>query len=433
MNARTRCLFLFAVVAGVMSVGTSGRDKAEEMLSPGPADSQGEVDVLQRARGMNAFACDLYGRLRSGEGNLFLSPYSISTALAMAYGGSAGKTRAQMRTVLHAELPDERLHRAVRSLTESVVSDDPDQPYHLDVANALWFQDFYPLRRDFIGLIRKQYAADLHRANFIIAPAAAAREINHWVADRTRGRISRVVQPGTFNELTRVVLVNAIDFKGEWASRFAEEDTEEMPFTLLPSDEAAGKADTVAVPMMRQRQEFPCMSSAEMQLLVLPYRRAGLAMLVLLPRRGEDGKHTLATLRKLEESLTPDTLNAWVDQMRYCDVTVTLPKFTITRDYALNSVLESLGMTDAFVYRRADFSGMDGTRELFIQSVNHAATVEVDEEGSTASAATTMSIGCGAPPLPMDFHADHPFLFMICHLPTRSILFMGRVMDPSAG
>ncbi|NIA20785.1 MAG: serpin family protein [Anaerolineaceae bacterium] len=390
--------------------------------------SEKDEDVLVLARSMNRFACDLYGRLRTTDGNLFVSPLSISTCLAMAYGGSAGTTRDQMRAALHFDLPKEQLHAAFGSFGKLLTGKDTKQPYDLSVANALWVQRDRTLRKTFVDLIEGPYGGGLHEADFVAARTAAAREINRWVKAHTGGKISRAVKPDTFNKQTRMALVNAIYFKGQWISRFSKDRTKDMAFTLL----SPGGGATVTVPMMRQTQQFSYMDNDDLQLLSLPYRGDDVAMLVLLPKSDGSGKHTAAQLERVEKLLTAENLATWIDRMFACNVTVTLPRFTMTREVSLAPVLDSLGMTDAFAPGSADFSGVDGTRELFIQSVEHVAYVDVDEEGTTAAAATTTTFGCSASPPVETFAADHPFVFLIWHLPTRSILFMGRVMNPLA-
>ncbi|MFQ5869160.1 MAG: serpin family protein [Candidatus Zixiibacteriota bacterium] len=380
-------------------------------MATGSATADGEMVV----QGNNAFALDLYAELKNRDGNLFFSPHSISTALAMTYAGARGSTERQMAQVLHFELGQEGLHPAFRELFMELNSRQGGRRYELSVANALWGQKGYRFLEEFRELVRKNYGGGLNQVDFVKASETARRTINTWVEGETRGRITDLLKPGIINSWTRLVLTNAIYFKGYWASRFKEELTEEAPFTLV----TGGK---VNIPMMHLNGEFRYMETDDFQALELPYLGGDLSMVVFLPKETEG-------IRNFEPSLTAGDLKKWLARLREQEVLVALPKFKMTCDFRLDQTLKSMGMTDAF--EEADFSGMTGRKELFIAAVVHKAFVEVNEEGTEAAAATGVVVALkSAPPSQPVFRADHPFLFLIRDLGSNSILFIGRVMDP---
>ncbi len=365
----------------------------------------------------NAFALNLYGKLKDQEGNLFFSPFSISTALAMTYAGARGETEAQMRKALHFYMGQRGLHPACKSLIEDLNARQKAGGYELSVANALWGQKGYGFLKEFLDLTRENYGAGLNEVDFAGATEAARQGINKWAEDETRGKIKDLIPPGVLNALTRLVLTNAIYFKGNWASQFKKGDTQNAPFTLLD-----GKK--VNVPMMQQTRKYPYLKTDTFQALELPYVGEELSMVVLLPRK-VDG------LADFEKSLTHKGLTEWVEALRKEEVAVYLPKFKMTSSFSLSEVLQSLGMPDAFSLGLADFSGMTGNKDLFISAVIHKAFVDVNEEGTEAAAATAGVMALERVPAPPPvFRADHPFLFLIRDRRTGSILFMGRVVNP---
>ncbi len=377
-------------------------------------NAKGEV-----VAGNNQFATDLYARLREEPGNLFLSPYSISTALAMTYAGARGRTAEQMAETLHFTAPNEDLHRAMGALIDVLNKAGEEGPYELAVANALWAQSGYEFRDEYTDLVTESYRAGLKNVDFQQAAEQAAQAINAWVAEQTNNRIQDLIQEGAIDPLTRLVLTNAIYFKGDWAHQFDEDATEDKPFTLADGEK-------VDVPMMYQKEDFRYAENDDCQIIELPYEGDDLSMLVLLPREVGD-------LPALEAKLSPESLENWTRGMRSREVQLYLPRFTMTSEFSLSGTLAAMGMSDAFAPRQADFSGMDGTRELFIQSVVHKAFVDVNEEGTEAAAATGVVVGItSVGPPPVTFRADHPFLFLIRDNETDSILFIGRVANPKA-
>jgi len=359
-------------------------------------------------------------KLRGQEGNLLLSPYSISTALAMTYAGAHGNTAAQMRDVLHFTLDDARLHAAFKQLIESTTPGD-EGGYQLSVANALWGQqgyEFLPFLPKFLELTQTNYGAGLRQVDFAGAAETARQTINAWVEDETQQKIRDLIAPGVLGSMTRLVLTNAIYFKGDWASQFKESNTADAPFTLASGEETQ-------VPMMHQTAHLRYMETEDFQALALPYVGEDLSRIVFLPRETNG-------LAAFEEGLTSERLSQWVGQLYKREVQVSLPKFTMTSQFSLAQVLSEMGMADAFDPESADFSGMTGDRDLFVSAVIHKAFVDVNEEGTEAAAATAvvMRVTSAMPAPPVVFRADHPFLFLIRDNRSGSILFMGRVMNP---
>jgi len=395
-----------------------------------PKQAPDGMDSLWRVlvkSGNNAFALDLYGKLSEQEGNLFFSPYSISTALAMTYAGARGNTAAQMAEVMHFNLPQEWLHPAFGTLILYLqVRQQQEGGYELAVANALWGQKGYPWLNEFLELTRENYGAGLRlqEVDFAGDTEGARQTINDWVEEETREKILELLQEGDINVETALVLTNAIYFKGDWASRFKENRTRPGPFTLSDGSK-------VEVPMMHQTEEFGYMETDGLQALELPYAGEELSMLVLLPREIEG-------LAELEESLTVVKLDEWLGALREREVDVYLPRFKMVSRFELSEVLKALGMTDAFDPQNADFTGMMAPRDiegpLWISMVIHKAFVDVNEEGTEAAAATAVIMqGLDGPEEPAIFRADHPFLFLIRDNASGSILFMGRVIDPVQG
>ncbi len=378
--------------------------------APGPAE--------RIAQSQTAFALDLYAQLRTDEGNLFFSPHSIATALAMTWAGARGETAAQMAKTLRfpADLAD--IHAAHAALATRLKDAQREGKVALHVANALWPQKDYAFRKEYLQQLERNYSAPAKPVDYRQAAEAARAAINAWVEQQTRDRIKNLIPPGSLDALTRMVLVNAVWFKADWAHPFDAKRTEKAPFHVAPDR----KTD---VSMMRQTEHFRYAETAGAQVLELPYAGDKLSMLVILPETGQ-------TLSEIEDGLDADTLRAWTRTLRRREVDVHLPKFAMTwGTRSLADALKALGMTDAFQHGAADFSGMDGSRELFVNDVLHKAFVEVDEKGTEAAAATGVVVGItSVPPPPAVFRADRPFLFLIRERQTGAILFMGRLTRP---
>jgi serpin B len=381
--------------------------------------------VAEVVKGNNAFAFDLYAQLGRKQGNLFLSPNSISTALAMTYTGARGETASQMASVLHFPVPAEQLNPAFAGLVQELQSagkgaKGKKPAFQLNIANALWGQKGYRFRDEFIQTLKADYGAGFQEVDFQAETEAARQTINAWVEKRTQDKIKELFKPGVLDDTNRLVLTNAIYFKGSWQLPFKKNRTKDDAFYV-----STDKKATVA--MMHQQEHFRLLETEKFQAIELPYAGGSLFMTIVLPRK-KDG------LAELEPSLTQTNLKQWLTELDQKEVKLFLPRFKVTAEFKLNDVLSKLGMSLAFTPFQADFSGMDGTHELFISAVVHKAFVDVNEEGTEAAAATGVGIALASAPVPQEipvFRADHPFFFLIRDARTDSILFMGRVTDPT--
>lgn len=380
-----------------------------------------DAAVESQVRGNTAFALDLFQRLRQGGGNLFYSPYSISTALAMTYAGARGNTEAQMAGVLHIGLAQEALHPTFAALEAHVRSVQEQGQVALHVANSLWSAPGEPFLPEYLDLVRRFYGATITS----LGPDPLS-QVNGWVERQTNDKIKDLLKPLHFVPRPVLLLVNAIYFKGNWAAQFDAAATDEGPFWLAPGE-------AVEVPLMSQKDHFGYGRYDGLQVLELPYEGGDLSMVVLLPDQ-IDG------LAGLEAALSVENLARWTGRLRPMEVEVVLPRFKLTGEFELGSTLAAMGMPDAFIDGIANFSGMNGRApDLLISHVVHKAFVEVNEEGTEAAAATVVQTGAtGGGCVPdigktITLRLDHPFLFFVRDLKTGAILFMGRVVDPSVG
>jgi len=368
-----------------------------------------------------AFALDLYAQLRGEPGNLFFSPYSISTALAMTYAGARGNTETQMSRVLHFKKGDAQLHSSFGELQRQLNDAQKQGDIQLDIANALWAQKDEPFLPAFLKIAQDDYQANVNQADF--KTDAAAGEINRWVAQKTKDKIQGILASDSLNEYTRLVLVNAIYFKGSWANIFMKENTSVQPFHFSTNRQ-------VDASLMHNTAGCGCRYTGndDLQIVELPYRGLELSMVILLPRQ-------IGAFGQLEQKLSPAFLASQIAQMKEQAVEIFLPKFKLESGFHLENTLTKIGMSDAFG-GRADFSGLNGARDLCISAVLHKALAEVNEEGTEAAAVTTvaetaMELDENSPPPPPVFRADHPFIFLIRDTRSGSILFIGRLTDPS--
>ncbi len=376
------------------------------------------VDRTAVTEGNNAFAVALYERLRHQNGNLFFSPESISTALAMTYAGARGSTASEMAKTLHFTLSPDKLHPAMGALLRDLNA--THDGYQLSVANALWAQQGYTFLDDFLSLVKTDYGAGLNQVNFKGATEAARLTINQWVEQKTQDKIKDLLQPGALRSDTRLVLTNAIYFKGDWETQFDKARTRNEDFHLSP-------AQAATAPLMHREGRFNYFDGATFQVLEIPYKSKELSMIVFLPK-------DTGGLPALEQALTASNLQQWLGKLASIPkVIVTMPKFKMTRQFELGGTLSAMGMPQAFG-GSANFSGMTGHRDFSISEVIHKAYVDVNEEGTEAAAATAVTMRAmamrapeGPPPV---FQADHPFVFMIRDNRSASILFMGRLADP---
>lgn len=382
-----------------------------------------EIDMKTNIRkatdGNNEFAIKMYSELVKAEkGNIFFSPYSISTALGMVYAGAKGNTEAEMAKALHFGMPQEQLHLTFGQIINSLNNLPKEDGNELNVANALWAQKGYKFLDEFLGITKTNYQAALEELDYQADVELCRKTINIWVEKKTNEKIKNLIPSGVLDKGTRLVLTNAIYFKGKWMDEFDKKNTKDEAFNFADGT----KAD---VPMMNRTARYGYYSEEGFQLLEMPYAGKNLSMVILLPDK-TDG------ITELEKNLTSVKLAQWLGKIRSPEVIVSVPRFKTESSFSLADMLTALGMKEAFS-PSADFSGMTGGKDLYISAVLHKAYVDVNEEGTEAAAATGVVMRVTAvrqPEKPIVFKADHPFLFLIRDKNTGSILFMGRIMDP---
>ncbi|XP_074843868.1 leukocyte elastase inhibitor-like [Carettochelys insculpta] len=368
------------------------------------------------------FALDLFRKLSETKptGNIFFSPVCISAAMAMVLLGAKSNTERQLLKTLHFDDVEE-LHSRFQTLTSDIYRSGVS--YLLKLANRLYGEKTYSFLADFLTKTHKLYGADLAMVDFLHASNEARKQINQWVVEQTEGKIPNLLSESSVNNMTKLVLVNAIYFKGKWAEKFKETDTKQMPFRL-------NKNEKKTVQMMYQKEKFPFGYIPELtcRVLELPYDGKELSMIVILPDNIDDDS---TGLQQLEKHLTLENLQEWTrpQNMRPIDTHVHLPKFKLEDSYDLKSDLSGLGLQDIFDSGKADLSGMSGARDIFLSKIVHKSFIEVNEEGTEAAAATA-AIANFCMFMEEEFNADHPFLFFIRHNPSQSILFLGRYTSP---
>lgn len=391
--------------------------RAEPPAREAANESRGSASPEQPAaiaEANNKFALDLYRQLRQAQpGNLFFSPSSISTALAMTAAGARGETAAEMAQMLHLPQTQE-VHAALHAFLQQLNAQDSG--YQLVIANRLWGQQGYQFQPDFLETTKRYYNASLVPVDFRQSEKVR-QTINDWVGEATQGKISDLIPPGALDELSRLVLTNAIYFKGKWQLPFAEQATQQALFHTSPQK-------SVAVPLMSNKGRYAYGMFGDWQLVELPYTGEKLSMMVLLPSEGK-------SLAELAPQLSPQKLQQWAEGLRPQEVQVYLPRFKMTAQFGLKETLQQLGMRQAFDAGKADFSGIASQDELFISAVIHKAYVEVNEEGTEAAAATGVVVGVRSlPPPPVIFRADRPFVFLIRDRESGAILFLGQLIEP---
>jgi serine protease inhibitor len=381
-----------------------------------------QADVQRVEQSLNQFALDLYRTISDSSTqptDEAISPFSIAAALAMTYAGASGETASQLAHALHIDLPPDRFHAAMETILKSILRDEQSGAATLEIANSLWGQLGFPFLDSFRQLTHDRYGADFHEADFKHAPDEARDAINDWVKNQTHGMIPKLFDQ--LSDATRLVLANALYFKASWAKAFNMSSTQRTVFHL-----ASGAS--VDVSMMHSGGYFSYIETSDYQIAELPYEGGRYSMVVLLPKQ---------TGANLTANFSAADLQQWIAAMRSTDLSVALPKFKLETSMSLVDTLKSLGVTDAFDDRSANFSGIDGRRDLYIDQAVHKAVVEVNETGTKAAAATGISISMMSdaitqPRTPIPFYADHPFHFLIRDRQTNSILFLGQVQQPTA-
>ena len=365
----------------------------------------------------NQFAFDLYSKLSEEEGNIFFSPWSITAALAMTYEGARGETANEIARTLHFPEDYGLLRLSYVELNSKINS--KDSKYNLSTANAFWVQKDFGILDEYVNVLQKYYDASANLVDFIKATEEARQTINKWVEDKTNDKIKDLIPVGVLDAATRLVLTNAIYFKANWLVQFDKEETKDEEFKV-------NNEKTVIVPIMRYTESrFNYAETDESQILELLYEGNNLSMIILLPKNDD--------LEKVESSLSTVKFTEWVTKLKEQNVDVFIPRFTFDSKYFLSKNLKEMGILSSFDPLEADFSGIDGKKDLVISDVIHQAFVDVNEEGTEAAAATAVVIGIISipPPTPI-FRADHPFIFIIQERENNTILFIGRVSDPTS-
>lgn len=386
-----------------------------------PDVPKGDLSTL--ADGNNTLALNLYQSLRSRDGNIVFSPYSISLALAMTYAGASGETEKQMSDVLGFKLPQERLHPAFNQLDQDLTlkqqaGSKNGQPLQIDIANALWAEKTLVFLKKYLDLIAQNYGAGIQLADFVNQPGTVRADINQWVSDQTHDKIKDLIPSGAIDPTIKLVLVNAIYFKADWESQFDPTATKDAPFHLLD-----GSTTPVRM-MVNDSLNVPYSMGNGYQALELNYSGDTAVMDILVPDNGK--------FSEFESQLNMQRINDILTGMQPTALSLGLPKFSFDTSFDLGKTLSDLGMSNAFDPDLADFSGMTGGRDLFISKVLHQAFVKIDEKGTEAAAATSVIM---APTSIMQSNniliIDRPFVFLIRDATNKQILFLGRVLNPA--
>lgn len=411
--------FLLGACGGDTSVVTPGQEvKSDKQRLTEPPDN----DVPELVGGNTQFAVDVYKKLAADaeNENIFFSPYSISVALAMTWAGARGDTESQMADTLHFSLDQTSLHPAfdwldlaLNSRGQGAMGQD-GEPFRLHVVNRLFGQTGYQFLEPFLDTLALYYGAGLYLLDFASNPEAGRLVINDWVAEQTEDRIKDLIPPPAITVNTKLVLVNAIYFNAKWKEVFNDQLTADGSFTLLDGG-------SVTVPLMVHENPLPYGAGSGWQAVEIPYDGEELSMVVIVP---DD-------FGAFEESLDAGKIADILSSLGSDSATLTMPRFSVVgATFSVKKILTELGMSDAFVMGQADLSGMDGTRYLYISDVLHQAFVAVDEYGTEAAAATAVVVNDFGVPNHLD--VDRPFVFVIRDIQTDSVLFIGRVLDPSA-
>lgn len=406
-------LALLSLVFVLLFIGRANADATRSDFDTQMSSYSGNFSEI--VDGNNRFALDMYREINDQQKNAFFSPWSIYSALAMVYEGARGKTSDEMQSVMHFPKNNSIRRQSFASLYGKINANDSD--YVLSNANALWVQKEYPLLSEYTAAVNKYYHGKASSVDFAGAPDYARKTINSWVEINTNNKIKDLLSPDDIDESIRLVLTNAIYFKGTWIREFDKNATHDDQFKT-------GDGKTIMVPMMSLKSSlFNYIETEDAQILELPYKGDNISMLIFLPK-GDN-------LPRLEKLLSMAKIEEWKNGLNEQEVEVHIPKFTSNAKYSLADNLGNMGILTAFT-SGADFSGISSEKPLFISNVVHQAFIGVDEKGTEAAAATATAVRVASLPLQTPvFRADHPFIFMIQDKNTGLIMFIGRVSDPS--
>jgi serpin B len=415
-------IFIFSALVSILlsacNGGPAGTAQSTRAREKNPTVSESDLKTL--VDGNNAFGLDLYQTLRSQDGNLILSPFSVSLALAMTYAGALGETETQMADVLNFG-PQDQVHNTFNALDlaleeSPIVLDKDQEPMQLSIANSVWAEQTFTFLPDFLDTLSVNYGAGIQLMDFINSPDPSRKIINQWVSDETKDKINNLLPENSITSDTKMVLVNAIYFKADWLSPFDANDTYDSSFKLLDGSE-------VTVPMMGQQLYIPYFVGDDYAVAELPYAGESAVMTLLVPDEGR--------FEEIEAQVDGAMFNEALANLAPADVTLRMPKFEFESPFNLSDALIDMGMPLAFDENRADFSGMTDQQDLYIGNVIHKAFVALDEKGTEAAAATAVVMEGATAMMPENvLTIDRPFLFFIRDVETGQILFIGRVLNP---
>ena len=415
-------IFIFSALVSILlsacNGGPAGTAQSTRAREKNPTVSESDLKTL--VDGNNAFGLDLYQTLRSQDGNLILSPFSVSLALAMTYAGARGETETQMADVLNFG-PQDQGHNTFNALDlaleeSPIVLDKDQEPMQLSIANSVWAEQTFTFLPDFLDTLSVNYGAGIQLMDFINSPDPSRKIINQWVSDETKDKINNLLPENSITSDTKMVLVNAIYFKADWLSPFDANDTYDSSFKLLDGSE-------VTVPMMGQQLYIPYFVGDGYAVAELPYAGESAVMTLLVPDEGR--------FEEIEAQVDGAMFNEALANLAPADVTLRMPKFEFESPFNLSDALIEMGMPLAFDENRADFSGMTDQQDLYIGNVIHKAFVAVDEKGTEAAAATAVVMEGATAMMPENvLTINRPFLFFIRDVETGQILFIGRVLNP---
>jgi serpin B len=436
------CLLMLLAFAFFFSACQQGSNEKSPILGGNERKSSLERDMSpvytenelsQLVSDNNTFAFELYHRIKNEGDNLFFSPYSISVALAMTYAGARNETETQIATTLNFNFLQDKLHSLFNALDLELASRKQSDAQEgaeggkylkLNIANAIWVQQDFPILDDYLDLLAVNYGAGLWLLDFQYNPEQARLTINDWVAKETEDKIKDLIAKGMIDIFTRLVLTNVIYFNGAWAIPFKKEFTQEENFYLMDGS-------TIMVPMMRPEtggygentEAHTVAVGPGYQAVELPYYGGEFSMLIVIPDQG--------TFAAFEQQLDYPFIEEVVANLRKETIILKMPKFGYESEFNLSKTLSDMGMPNAFKFGVADFSGIDGrVGKLFISAVVHKAFISVDEEGTEAAAATAVIFTESIVEDPLQIFINRPFIYMIRDIKTGAILFLGRVKRP---
>lgn len=422
MVKTSRAFVIFAAAVFILTLSSCTRKYAITPGSATPTPVTSNSTIYTPVQADNLLSSNLYNFYQSQTGNIFFSPFSIITAMAMAQEGANGPTATQMQTVLNLNPDATTRLQGFQQLINEINS--PSKPYTLATADNMWIQEGFNVLTSYISTLQTYYEAGVTNVDFVGNPTAALQTINGAVSQETYGFIPNLLAPSNIKPTTRVILTNAIYFEADWQYQFAPSSTNPATFNL-------SSTATESVSMMHEKLSAVIGNyNGAASVIALPYKDNGASMYIFLP--------PLGGMPALENALTGANINSWLaansaamtGTAGVTQVDLSLPKFTFKTNYDLTNTFIQLGMPLPFTIGQADFSGIDGFTDLYISAVVHQAYVDVNESGTTAAASTAVVVSTSAYIPGTPFTVNSPFIFIIVDNATNTVLFMGRVNDP---